>query len=87
YEDVTSVVVFRDREGCLIKKDDDLDNTDLDEGGAPKIGLIGGIEGALDFGDEDDGPDKRGDASLVCEFTLQGTSEEGVIEEEDDGSD
>ncbi|KAH9299805.1 hypothetical protein KI387_031487, partial [Taxus chinensis] len=83
---VTSFVVIRDREGCLIEIDDDLDNADLDEGGAPKIGLIGGTEGTLAFGDEDDGPDKRGDASLVCEFTLQGTSEEGVVEEEDDGS-
>ncbi|KAH9299895.1 hypothetical protein KI387_044118 [Taxus chinensis] len=86
-EDVTSVVVFRDREGCLIKTNDNLDHVDLDEGGAPKIGLIRETEGTLDFGDEDDGPDKRGDASLVCEFTLQGTSEEGVVEEEDDGSD
>ncbi|KAH9302376.1 hypothetical protein KI387_013959, partial [Taxus chinensis] len=36
-EDVTSVVVFRDREGCLIEIDDDSDNIDLDEGGVPKV--------------------------------------------------
>ncbi|KAH9312347.1 hypothetical protein KI387_027382, partial [Taxus chinensis] len=50
------------------------------------MGLIGGTEGALDFGDEDDGHDKRGDAFLVGKFTLQGTNKEGVVEEEDDGS-
>ncbi|KAH9313228.1 hypothetical protein KI387_028263, partial [Taxus chinensis] len=63
--DVTSVVVFRDKEGCLVKIDDDLDHADLDEGGAPKVGLIRGIEGALAFGNENDGPDKRGDTFLI----------------------
>ncbi|KAH9326549.1 hypothetical protein KI387_006727, partial [Taxus chinensis] len=35
--DVTSVVVFRDKGGCLVETNDDLDNVDLDEGGAPKV--------------------------------------------------
>ncbi|KAH9314490.1 hypothetical protein KI387_023117, partial [Taxus chinensis] len=52
-------------EGCLAEIDDYLDKTDLDGGGAPKIDLIGGTKGALDFGDKDDGSDKRGDALLV----------------------
>ncbi|KAH9307729.1 hypothetical protein KI387_035640, partial [Taxus chinensis] len=63
--DVTSVVVFRDKGGYLVETDDDLDNVDLDEGGAPKVGLIEGTEGALIFSDEDDGPDKRGDVFLI----------------------
>ncbi|KAH9312061.1 hypothetical protein KI387_027096, partial [Taxus chinensis] len=59
------VVVFIYKEGYLIKIDDDLDNVDLDEGGAPKIRLIRGTEDALAFGDENDGPDKRDDTFLV----------------------
>ncbi|KAH9314314.1 hypothetical protein KI387_022941, partial [Taxus chinensis] len=64
-EDVTSVVVFRDKGGCLVETNDDLDNVDLDEGGAPKVGLVGGTEGSLVFGNEDDDSDKRGDFFLV----------------------
>ncbi|KAH9305914.1 hypothetical protein KI387_010318, partial [Taxus chinensis] len=53
---------FGDEEGCLVEIVYDLDKTDLDRGGALKIDLIGGTKGALVFGDEDDGFDKRGDA-------------------------
>ncbi|KAH9314087.1 hypothetical protein KI387_022714, partial [Taxus chinensis] len=60
--DVTSVVVFRDKGGCLVETNDDLDDVDLDEGEASKVGVIGGTEGALV---EDDDSDKRGDILLV----------------------
>ncbi|KAH9316873.1 hypothetical protein KI387_018642, partial [Taxus chinensis] len=63
--DVTSVVVFRDKGGCLVETNDDLDDVDLDEGEASKVGIIGGTEGALVFGNEDDDSNKRGDVSLV----------------------
>ncbi|KAH9326796.1 hypothetical protein KI387_006974, partial [Taxus chinensis] len=56
-------------EGCLAKTDDDLDKTDFEGRGAPKIDLIGGTKGALVFGDEDDGSDKR-DVSLICKEAL-----------------
>ncbi|KAH9298636.1 hypothetical protein KI387_030318, partial [Taxus chinensis] len=55
--DVTSVVAFRDKGGCLVKTNDDLDNVKEEE--APKVGIIGGTEGALVFGNEDDDSDKR----------------------------
>ncbi|KAH9322061.1 hypothetical protein KI387_016700, partial [Taxus chinensis] len=45
--DVTGVAVFRGKGGCLVETTDDLDNVDLDEEEAPKVGLIGGIKGAL----------------------------------------
>ncbi|KAH9312589.1 hypothetical protein KI387_027624, partial [Taxus chinensis] len=35
--DVTSVVVFRDKGGCLVETNDDLDDVDLDEGEASKV--------------------------------------------------
>ncbi|KAH9322986.1 hypothetical protein KI387_017625, partial [Taxus chinensis] len=35
--DVTSVVVFKDKGGCLVEFTDDLDNVDLDEEEAPKV--------------------------------------------------
>ncbi|KAH9318833.1 hypothetical protein KI387_020602, partial [Taxus chinensis] len=62
---MTGVVIFGDEEGCLTETDDDLNKTDLDGGRVPKIDLIGNTKGALVFGDEDDGFDKRGDAFLV----------------------
>ncbi|KAH9312561.1 hypothetical protein KI387_027596, partial [Taxus chinensis] len=64
-KDVTSVLVFKDEEGCLATIDDDLDMIDLDGGRTPKIDLIGGTNGDLVFGDEDHGFNKRGDAFPV----------------------
>ncbi|KAH9331648.1 hypothetical protein KI387_003756, partial [Taxus chinensis] len=63
--DVTSVMVFEDKGGCLVKTNNDLDDVDLDEGEASKVGIIGGTEGTLAFGNEDDDSDKRGDVLLV----------------------
>ncbi|KAH9332082.1 hypothetical protein KI387_004190, partial [Taxus chinensis] len=53
------------REASWSETNDDLDNVDLDEGEAPKVGIIRGTEGVLVFGNEDDDSDKRGDVFLV----------------------
>ncbi|KAH9331881.1 hypothetical protein KI387_003989, partial [Taxus chinensis] len=53
------------REAAWVGTNDDLDDVDLHEGEASKVGVIRGIEGALVFGNEDDDSDKRGDIFLV----------------------
>ncbi|KAH9303410.1 hypothetical protein KI387_014993, partial [Taxus chinensis] len=63
--DVTGVVVFRSKGGCLVETTDDLDNVNLDEEEAPKVVLIGGTNGFLVFGNEDDDFDKGGDVLLI----------------------